>query len=128
MSNYEAGLVQRMIGDSAMARQEKIESGQEKIVGVNCYQEKGNTGEAVATSRPDPQQMQRFVKDFKAFRDSRSQQTVERAIDALTRAAHTEDDNVFGRVVEAAAVGVTHGEIIACLRRELGFGQPLIVA
>ena len=27
-----------------------------------------------------------------------------------------------------ADVGVTHGEVIGCLRRELGFGHPLIVA
>ncbi len=32
-------------------------------------------------------------------------------------------DNVFGRVVEAAEAGCTHGEICGTLRRELGFGH-----
>jgi methylmalonyl-CoA mutase, N-terminal domain len=31
----------------------------------------------------------------------------------------------MARVVAAADAGATHGEICACLRRELGFGQPL---
>ena len=35
----EAGLVQSMIGQSALAFQERVESGEEKIVGVNCYQD-----------------------------------------------------------------------------------------
>ena len=35
--------------------------------------------------------------------------------------------NVFGQVVAAADVGCTHGEICGTLRRELGFGHPLVV-
>jgi hypothetical protein len=31
------------------------------------------------------------------------------------------------RVVDAAEAGCTHGEICAMLRRELGFGQPLVM-
>jgi hypothetical protein len=30
--------------------------------------------------------------------------------------------------VDAAVAEASHGEICACLRRELGFGQPLVVA
>ena len=38
---YQAGdgIVQKMIGKSALAAQEKIEAMAEKIVGVNCYTE-----------------------------------------------------------------------------------------
>ena len=35
--------------------------------------------------------------------------------------------NIFGAVVAAADAGCTHGEICGTLRRELGFGQPLVV-
>jgi methylmalonyl-CoA mutase N-terminal domain/subunit len=46
----------------------------------------------------------------------------------LARAANRTDENVFEKVVEATEAGVTHGEVVSCLRRELGFGHPLIVA
>ena len=50
-------------------------------------------------------------------------QRCKRALDALARAAGDPGDNVFGRVVEAAEAGCTHGEICDTLRRELGFGH-----
>ena len=71
--------------------------------------------------------MQQHVDSFVAFKKNRSQQTVNKALDNLTRAAVSDDENIFARVVDAAEVGVTHGEIIACLREELGYGHPLIV-
>jgi methylmalonyl-CoA mutase N-terminal domain/subunit len=124
----EAGLIQGMIGESAMARQELIESGEQKIVGVNAYQDDEGTIEEVPISRPDPIKMQQHIDNFKAFKHGRSQQAVNKALDGLTRAANSEDENVFAQIIDAAEVGVTHGEIIACLRKELGFGHPLVVA
>lgn len=124
----ESGLVQAMIGESAFKFQEKIERGQEKIVGVNCYQLDEDDGSRELTERPDPERMTAHVARFKAFKESRSRSAVDRALAALARASHDEKDNIFGRVIEAADAGVTHGEIVACLRKELGFGHPLIVA
>jgi methylmalonyl-CoA mutase N-terminal domain/subunit len=124
----EAGLVQTMIGESAMARQEQIESGVQKIVGANCYQDAEDATLEVPTSRPDPEKMQQHVEDFKLFKENRSQKAVDKALDKLARAAGSDSENVFAAVVDAAEIGVTHGEIIACLRKELGFGHPLIIA
>lgn len=123
----EAGLVQSMIGDSALAYQEQVDSGQRKIVGVNCYHVE-EAQAAPPTGRPDPSAMHRHVERFKAFKRERSQQPVARALYALAQAANSPDENIFEKVVEAVEVGVTHGEVTACLRRELGFGHPLIVA
>ncbi|MCC5969153.1 MAG: acyl-CoA mutase large subunit family protein [Pararhodobacter sp.] len=122
----ESGLVQRMIGTSALEHQRKIESGAEKVVGVNCYTD-GSTAPEPESYRPDRAAMEAHVRAFRAFKDGRDQRAVLQALDALARAA-VGSDNVYARVVAAAEVGVTHGEIIACLRRELGFGQPLMVA
>jgi methylmalonyl-CoA mutase N-terminal domain/subunit len=124
----EVGLIQTMIGESAMARQEQIESGAQKIVGVNCYQDAEVATLEVPTSRPDPEKMQQHVEDFKLFKENRSQQAVDKALDKLARAAGSDSENVFAAVVDAAEIGITHGEIIACLRKELGFGHPLIIA
>ena len=123
----EAGLVQTMIGDSALAFQEHVDSGERKIVGVNCYQIEEDPTVPPA-DRPDVEEMLRHVERFRAFKRERSQERVARALDALARAANSKDENTFEKVVEAVEVGVTHGEVVGCLRRELGFGHPLIVA
>ena len=125
----ESGLVQRMIGESALAWQDHIETGDQKIVGVNCYRvpEEKDSHAVPPTVRPAKDKMRAHVEQLRCFKAERSQAAVEQALAALARAANSADDNVFARVVEATASGVTHGEVIACLRQELGFGQPLIV-
>jgi methylmalonyl-CoA mutase N-terminal domain/subunit len=124
----EAGVVQTMIGESALAFQEKIESGEQKVVGVNCYCDDEDVRSTRTTERPDLERMKEHVSRFQTFKRERSQDDVRRGLDALARAANSPTENVYARVVEAAELGVTHGEIVSCLRRELGFGQPLIIA
>ena len=79
----EAGLVQTMIGDSALAYQEKIENGSEKIIGVNCYQLDAEEGLGKPTERPDFARMLSHVERFKAFKANRSQDSVRRALELL---------------------------------------------
>lgn len=120
----EQGLVQRMIGDSALAFQKRVESGEQTIVGVNAYRvDEDADGYAVleypARDRIDAQRAR--LAEYKA---RRADAPVRRALDRLARAAQG-SENVMAQVVEAAEAGATHGEICALLRRELGFGQPL---
>jgi methylmalonyl-CoA mutase, N-terminal domain len=122
----EAGLVQSMIGTSALAFQQRVESGEEKVIGVNCYQNDDGPNLSRSTERPDLARMTAHVARFKAFKEERSPSDVRRALDALARAANSERENVFERIVEAAEAGITHGEIVGCLRKELGFGHPLV--
>jgi methylmalonyl-CoA mutase N-terminal domain/subunit len=72
--------------------------------------------------------MKEHVRRFTAYKEQRSQDDVRRGLDSIARAANSPSVNIYAKVVEAAELGVTHGEIVSCLRRELGFGQPLIVA
>lgn len=123
-----SGLVQGMIGRSALAAQERIDNGDEKVVGVNCYQTEGEDDEQPPPYRPDRAAMDAHVEQFREFKRNRSDHDVQRGIDGLRRAAQDEDLNVFASVVDAAVAGVTHGEIVGTLRDELGFGNPLIVA
>jgi methylmalonyl-CoA mutase, N-terminal domain len=123
----ESGAVQGMIGQSAIAFQEKVERGEQKIVGVNCYQAATDPKNA-PTERPDPAKMSEHLSRFTAFKSARSRSAVRSALSGLARAANSKEANVFAAVVDAAATGVTHGEIVACLRSELGFGNPLIAA
>jgi methylmalonyl-CoA mutase, N-terminal domain len=124
----EAGIVQKMIGESGMAFQGKIDAGAEKIVGVNCYQAESEDFVQESLARPDSGVIEAQIKSFLKYKADRNQSDVQSALSDLARAANSTDENVFGKVVDAAVAGVTHGEICGCLRDELGDGEPLIVA
>ena len=49
----EQGLVQKMIGASAKSFQEKIDSGEQTVVGVNAYQVEEGRSERQALPTPD---------------------------------------------------------------------------
>ncbi len=119
----EAGLVQKMIGESARRFQQKIDSGEQTLVGVNAYRAEEDGSARQPLRRPDPAAMRAHLEKFKAFKANRSPGAVESALDALARAANDPQLNVFEKVVEAAEAGCTHGEICGRLRREFGFGH-----
>ncbi|MGQ3004167.1 MAG: acyl-CoA mutase large subunit family protein [Hydrogenophaga sp.] len=123
----EKGIVQRMIGESALAFQKKIDAGEQTIVGVNAYQVEEDPATYPSLEYPDAARMQSYLGRLADFKKSRSNADVEKAIGALAKSANTAKSNVFEHVVAAAEVGATHGEICGTLRKELGFGQPLTV-
>ncbi len=122
----EQGLVQRMIGDSAFAAQQRIERGEQTVVGVNAYQTEEDPDAYAVLEYPQRERIAAQVTRLRAYKAQRSNAAAGKALDALARAAQG-TENVMARTVEAAEAGATHGEICACLRRELGFGQPLAV-
>lgn len=123
----EKGIVQRMIGESALAFQKKVDAGEQTIVGVNAYQVEEDPATYPSLEYPDAARMQSYLGRLADFKKSRSNADVDKAISALARSANTAKSNVFEHVVAAAEVGATHGEICGTLRKELGFGQPLTV-
>lgn len=123
----EEGIVQRMIGASAQRQQRRIDSGEQRIVGVNAYQVEEDPSERPYIERPDPKVMGEHVERFKRWREARSRAEVDKALDGLTRAAESKSENLFGAVVDAARAGLTNEEICSRLRRDLGFGTPLAI-
>lgn len=121
----ESGLVQRLIGASAMRAQRRIDSGEQTVVGVNAYRTDDASDARPAVERPDRQAMQRHLESFAGFKAARSSATVANALDGLTRAAESSDGNVFGAVVDGVRAGLTHEEVCTRLRRDLGYGRPL---
>jgi methylmalonyl-CoA mutase N-terminal domain/subunit len=123
----ESGVVQRQIGDSARRHQEGIDSGAQTVVGVNAYRIDEDASARPALAKPDPAQMRAHLRDFADWKARRSAAAVENALADLARSAHSDGTNIFGRIVAAADIGCTHGEICGTLRREFGFGRPLVV-
>ncbi len=125
----EQGVVQGMIGESAQAWQERLDSGDETLVGVNAYTTTDDAGQRPPPlERLEPARLDGYLARLEAFKRERDPDAVQRARDALARACNSADENTFGKVVEASRVGVTHGEICATVRTEMGFGQPLVLA
>ncbi|MBI2529177.1 MAG: acyl-CoA mutase large subunit family protein [Candidatus Rokubacteria bacterium] len=122
----ESGLVQKLIGESALAFQLQVESGEQTVVGVNAYPVQEASGPRLGQPRPDPTAIDTQLARLRAFKTARSGAAVTTALDALAAAAQDPGQNVFERVVGAAEAGATHGEIVAVLRREMGSGEPLV--
>jgi methylmalonyl-CoA mutase N-terminal domain/subunit len=119
------GVVQKRIGESARAFQDRIESGAQTVVGVNAYRVDEGRDARPALPPPDPARMRAHLADFAAYKAARSRAAVEGALAALARAANDPAANVFAEVISAAEAGCTHGEICGTLRREMGFGDVL---
>ena len=121
------GMVQEMIGVSAAKFQDQIDSGEQTWVGINKYQEEGEVPVA-SLKRPDRTLIEEHLETFSRFKKERSNDTVAKSLDELTRAAEDDKINIFAKIVDAAEVGATNGEICGRLRRDLGFGNPLVAA
>ena len=121
----EKGIVQQMIGDSALAFQKQVDTGKQTIVGVNAYQIEEDEAAYASLEYPDPARMQAYIERLAVYKKSRSAGEVDKALAELARSANDRTQNVFEHVVQAADAGATHGEICGTLRKELGFGQPL---
>ena len=123
---YEAarsGLVQRMIGRSALAYQRRVDTGEQMVVGVNRYQTEGEDFVPPGVERPAPERMQALIAEFVEWKKQRPAGPVTRALDSLARSVDDKSANVFDHVVHAAAAGATHQEICDRLRTTMGFGD-----
>ena len=98
------------------------------MVGVNAYQVEEDKSGRPALPVPDPTNMRAHIAAFRGVQASGARrQRCERRMDRPRAPPQTiRGNNIFERVVDAAEAGCTHGEICATLRRELGFGQPLV--
>jgi methylmalonyl-CoA mutase N-terminal domain/subunit len=124
----EQGEVQRMLGESAMAFQRRVDSGEQMIVGVNAYAAEQEMDIPVKPlPRPPRSDIDRYLDRLDTYRRCRDNAETRRVLDGLAAAASTTGPNLFEAVIDATRGGATQGEIIAVLRDTLGFGQPLIV-
>ncbi len=123
----KSGFVQRMLGDSALVFQESVDEGKEIIVGVNAYQDDNEGSAHAPVYRPDPDWMQGQIDRVTAYKAARDADAVAAGLQNLREVARSETGNIFAAEVDATRAGASHGEIIAVLRDELGFGRPLVL-
>lgn len=121
------GLVQEMIGASALRLQDRIERGERKVVGVNLARDPAATPLPPDTPElPDIAAIEQRVTAFRAWKAARPQGTLRTAAATLSAAARDPRANLYAAVLAALAAGMTHGEVVASLQTELGPGVPRV--
>jgi (2R)-ethylmalonyl-CoA mutase len=106
---------------SQAERTARIEQGELKVVGVNCFTETAPSplGGEEAILRVDPAVEADLKADVAEWRARRDGAAVQRALDALRRAAET-DENLMPATIALAHAGGTTGEWAGALREVFG--------
>ena len=119
----ESGYVKRELVVSHTRRMRDIESGELKIVGVNCFRETAESpltaGADAGIMKVDVQAEREQIAALQAFRAGRDQAAVAAALEQL-RAAATGGANVMPASIACARAGVTTGEWSEVLREVFG--------
>ena len=118
-------LKSRLVGSQA-ERVRRIETGELKVVGVNCFTETADSplapaaGDGTATVvKVDPAVEAHLREDVAAWRAGRDEPAVRRALDEVKRAAES-GENVMPASIALAHAGGTTGEWAAALREVFG--------
>ena len=119
----ESGYMKEQLVASHAARRSRIESGDEKVVGVNCWTE---TEPSPLTADPDaavqvadPEAERQAVEAVRRWRDARDQPRAQAALERL-RVDAKSDSNLMRATLAAARAGVTTGEWAGALREVFG--------
>ena len=111
------GFPQREIADAAFTYQREVDSKQRIVVGVNEFQLEGES--ELDIHRPDPAAEQRQRSRLDRTKSERDQGQVDTALAAVGRAAEA-GENLMPRLIEAARVRVSEGELVAAMQAVFG--------
>ncbi|MER8258657.1 protein meaA [Streptomyces albidoflavus] len=123
MAAVESGYLKSQLVSSHAERRARIEAGEEKIIGVNCYETTepnpltADLGTAIMTV--DPANEARVVSALHAWRAERDEARAQQALEGLKRAA-AGTANLMPATLECARAGVTTGEWSWALRDVFG--------
>ncbi|MCB1214152.1 MAG: protein meaA, partial [Deltaproteobacteria bacterium] len=110
---------QQLVASNA-ARVAAIESGEQPVIGLNCYQETApsplTSGMDEGILKVDESAEREQIERLKKFRASRDQDKVNQALEHLKKAAES-GDNIMPVSIKAAHAGVTTGEWAGALRQ-----------
>ncbi|MGK5088970.1 methylmalonyl-CoA mutase family protein [Bdellovibrionota bacterium FG-2] len=116
----ESGYVQNEISASAYADQRRIDQGEVKVVGVNCFQDEAETQTVkMKLLKIAPEVEKAAVKQTRAYRAKRADATCKSALRALEDGARA-DQNLQVLILASVKAGATLGEISDVLRGAFG--------
>ncbi len=110
--------------ESHRDRVAKIERGEIKVVGQNCFTETEDSpltaGADGGILTPDPEVERERTEALERWKAERDQAAVDRALEGLAKAAGDSSANVMPATIEAAKAGATTGEWAGVLREVFG--------
>jgi ethylmalonyl-CoA mutase len=119
----ESGYVKAKLVASHAARRARIESGEDKVVGVNCFQATEPsplTADGAVVHLVDPGYEQTVLADLARWREQRHPTAVRAALARLKADADDPDVNLMEATLACARAGVTTGEWASALRDVFG--------
>jgi len=123
----ESGYIKRELVGSHMNRLRAIESGELKIIGVNCFRETAasplTAGSDGAIMKSDPEAERAQIERLQAHRKSRNDTEVRAALRSLADAAKS-GENIMPSSIRCALAGVSTGEWGDSLRAVFGEFRP----
>ena len=115
----EKGIPKLRIEQAAAKKQAKIDSGNDKIIGVNCYQL--DKEDDIVTLEVDNQKVRlEQLEKLKQLKANRNEEQVQKTLERLYKVAKSEEGNLLEIAVQAAKERATLGEISQALEREFG--------
>lgn len=119
----DSGYMKQELVSAHAARRARIESGEDQIVGVNCYESTEPSPLTAdldaAIQAADPEAEQAAVRSVEEWRAQRDEQQVSEALARLAADAKTER-NLMEATLAAARAGATTGEWAGTLREVFG--------
>jgi methylmalonyl-CoA mutase N-terminal domain/subunit len=113
----ETGYIEREIARSSYEYQQRIESSDQVVVGLNQYQSENNQRLELFQFNPEEEDWQK--QRLADVKNSRSQSQVSESLSALTKGAQ-KDENLMPLVMAAVESSATEGEVMGALRDVYG--------
>jgi len=113
----KTGFPQREIADAAFQYQREVDSRQRIVVGVNDFVLEGEEG--IEIHRPDPEAERRQRTRLDRTKSERDQGQVDAALAEVSRAAAA-GENLMPKLIEAARVRASEGELVAAMQDVFG--------
>ncbi|WP_309504681.1 MULTISPECIES: methylmalonyl-CoA mutase [Nocardioides] len=121
----EQGIPKMRIEEAAARTQARIDSGAQKVIGVNTFRLAAEDKLDVLKVDNDDVYRQQLAK-LERLRAERHDDDVRRTLEALTNAAESSSGNLLELAVDAARAKATVGEISAALEKVYGRHQAVI--
>ncbi|MFB6069705.1 MAG: methylmalonyl-CoA mutase [Halanaeroarchaeum sp.] len=126
LAGIDQGYFHREIQESAYEYQERVDEGEEVVVGVNKYSPDGDEDEDVELLHVDEEATrERQLERLESVKEERDDAAVEAALEDL-RSAIQSDENTMPYIVDAVKAYASMGEIMGVFEAEYGSYQETL--